>query len=64
MESAKHIHKDHIGAIIDLDYSPTGREFVTGSFDKTVRIFPMIKVEVMMSIMLSECRLLIVLFYC
>ena len=40
MESAKHIHKDHIGAIIDLDYSPTGREFVTGSFDKTVRIFP------------------------
>ena len=39
MESAKTIHRDHIGAIIDLDYSPTGREFVTGSFDKTIRIF-------------------------
>jgi WD repeat and SOF domain-containing protein 1 len=32
-------HKDHIGAVMDLDYSPTGRSFVTGSFDKTVRIF-------------------------
>ena len=32
-------HKDHIGAVMDIDYSPTGRSFVTGSFDKTVRIF-------------------------
>ena len=24
---------------MDLDYAPTGREFVTGSYDKTVRIF-------------------------
>ncbi len=39
MDAAKTIHRDHIGAIIDLDYSPTGREFVTGSFDKTIRIF-------------------------
>lgn len=24
---------------MDIDYSPTGREFVTGSYDRTVRIF-------------------------
>ena len=24
---------------MDLDYSPTGKEFVTGSYDKTLRIF-------------------------
>ena len=40
VEAAKVIHKDHINAILDIDYSPTGREFVTGSFDKTIRIFP------------------------
>ena len=34
------IHKDHIKAILDIDFAPTGREFVTGSFDKTIRIFP------------------------
>ena len=33
------IHKDHILAVLDIDYSPTGKEFVTGSFDKTIRIF-------------------------
>lgn len=25
---------------LDVDYSPTGKEFVTGSYDKTLRIFP------------------------
>lgn len=30
---------DHVAAVIDIDYSPTGREFVTGSYDKTIRIF-------------------------
>ncbi len=24
---------------MDLDYAPTGKEFVTGSYDKTIRIF-------------------------
>lgn len=33
------IHKDHVSAVMDIDYSPTGREFVTGSYDRTVRIF-------------------------
>lgn len=40
MDKAKMIHKDHIGAVLDVDFSPTGREFVSGSFDKTIRIFP------------------------
>ena len=39
MDKAKIIHKDHIGAISDLDYASTGREFVTGSFDRTLRVF-------------------------
>ena len=34
------IHKDHVSAILDIDFAPTGREFVTSSFDKTIRIFP------------------------
>jgi WD repeat and SOF domain-containing protein 1 len=33
------IHKDHVGAVLDVAFSPTGREFVTGSYDRTVRIF-------------------------
>ncbi|XP_053206603.1 DDB1- and CUL4-associated factor 13-like [Panonychus citri] len=32
-------HVDHISAVIDVDYSPTGRELVSGSYDKTLRIF-------------------------
>lgn len=39
MDKAKMIHKDHISSVMDIDYSPTGREFVTGSYDKTIRIF-------------------------
>ncbi|KAL6553992.1 hypothetical protein OROMI_019665 [Orobanche minor] len=34
------VHKDHVSAVLDIDYSPTGREFVTGSYDRSVRIFP------------------------
>ena len=34
------IHKDHVSAVIAIDYSPTGKEFVSGSYDKTIRIFP------------------------
>lgn len=35
----RQIHKDHISAVIDVDYSPTGKELVSGSYDKTIRIF-------------------------
>ncbi|XP_069776353.1 DDB1- and CUL4-associated factor 13 [Narcine bancroftii] len=34
------IHKDHVSAVLDIDYSPTGAEFVSASFDKSIRIFP------------------------
>ncbi|GFR11905.1 DDB1- and CUL4-associated factor 13, partial [Trichonephila clavata] len=34
------VHKDHVRAVLDVDYSPTGKEFVSGSHDTTVRIFP------------------------
>ena len=40
LDKIRMIHKDHILAVLDIDYSPTGKEFVTGSFDKTLRIFP------------------------
>lgn len=40
-DQAKMVHKDHVGAILDVDFSPTGREFVSGSFDKSIRIFGM-----------------------
>lgn len=34
------IHKDHISAVMSVAFSSSGREFVTGSFDRTIRIFP------------------------
>ncbi|XP_071811688.1 DDB1- and CUL4-associated factor 13-like [Apostichopus japonicus] len=40
LDEAICVHRDHVSAVIDVDYSPTGKEFVTGSFDKSIRIFP------------------------
>lgn len=37
------VHMDHVSAVLDVDYSPTGKEFVSASFDKSVRIFPVDK---------------------
>lgn len=37
------IHMGHTSAVIDVDYAPTGRELVSGSYDKTVRIFESLK---------------------
>lgn len=37
------VHMDHVSAVLDVDYSPTGKEFVSASFDKSIRIFPMDK---------------------
>lgn len=39
LDQALKIHKGHIGAVISLDYSPTGMQFVSGSYDKTIRLF-------------------------
>jgi DDB1- and CUL4-associated factor 13 len=33
------VHMDHCGAVMSLDYAPTGKEFVSASYDKTIRIF-------------------------
>ncbi|XP_044501362.1 DDB1- and CUL4-associated factor 13-like isoform X2 [Mangifera indica] len=39
LDEAKYVHMGHESAVMDIDYSPTGREFVTGSYDRTIRIF-------------------------
>jgi DDB1- and CUL4-associated factor 13 len=39
LDSAQVVHKDHVYAVMCVDYSPTGRTFVSGSYDRTVRIF-------------------------
>jgi len=41
LDKALKVHTDHVAAVLDIDYSPTGREFVTGSYDRTIRIFPL-----------------------
>lgn len=35
----RRVFRGHVNAVLDIDYSPTGREFVTGSYDSTVNIF-------------------------
>jgi DDB1- and CUL4-associated factor 13 len=39
LQTPRMIHKDHVSAVMDVAYSPTGREFVSGGYDRTVRIF-------------------------
>jgi WD repeat and SOF domain-containing protein 1 len=39
LQRALLVHKDHVSAVMDISYSPTGREFVSGSYDRTIRIF-------------------------
>lgn len=39
LSTASCIHKDHVSSVMDVDFSPTGREFATASYDRTVRIF-------------------------
>ena len=39
LDHAINVLKDHVSAVMSVDYSPTGNEIVTGSYDRTVRIF-------------------------
>ncbi|GEQ69744.1 hypothetical protein JCM33374_g3418 [Metschnikowia sp. JCM 33374] len=39
LSKSLNVYKDHVSAITDLDFSPTGKELVTGSYDKTIRIY-------------------------
>lgn len=34
-----HSLQDHVNAVTDVDYSPTGKEIVSSSYDRTIRIF-------------------------
>mmetsp|Transcript_30858 Transcript_30858/g.100457 ORF Transcript_30858/g.100457 Transcript_30858/m.100457 type:complete len:458 (-) Transcript_30858:70-1443(-) len=39
LDSATNVHKDFVSAVMDVDFSPTGREFVAGAYDRSVRLF-------------------------
>ena len=39
LSSALVVHKDHVGAVMDVSFSPTGRKIVTGSYDRTIRLW-------------------------
>ncbi|KHJ97317.1 WD domain, G-beta repeat protein [Oesophagostomum dentatum] len=39
LDNPKYLHSGHTAAVVDLDYSPTGQEIVSGSFDRSVRIY-------------------------
>jgi DDB1- and CUL4-associated factor 13 len=39
MKRALNVHKDHVAAIMDIEFSPTGEELVTGAYDRTIRLW-------------------------
>lgn len=39
LKKSLNVYKDHVSSVMDVDFSPTGEELVTGSYDKTIRIF-------------------------
>lgn len=39
LKRSLNVFKDHVSAVMDVDFSPTGQEIVTGSYDKTIRLF-------------------------
>lgn len=55
LESPVMVHMDHVSAVLDVDYSPTGKEFVSASFDKSIRIFPVDKGHSRWVILLLSC---------
>jgi len=40
LDQPTRIYKGHTSAVMSVSWSPTGREFVTGSYDRTMRLFP------------------------
>ncbi|KAL6450772.1 SOF1 Protein SOF1 [Candida maltosa Xu316] len=40
MAKALKTYKGHVAPVMSVDFAPTGQELVTGSWDKTLRIFP------------------------
>lgn len=39
MSTATQVFKDHVGPVMSCDWSPTGRDFVSGSYDRTLRLW-------------------------
>ncbi|KAG0258617.1 rRNA-processing protein sof1 [Mortierella polycephala] len=39
MDKAQNVLKDHVSAVMSVDYSPTGEEVVTGGYDRTIRLY-------------------------
>lgn len=39
LKAPTHMYKGHVSAVMSVSWAPTGREFVTGSYDRTMRIF-------------------------
>ncbi|TKA56856.1 hypothetical protein B0A53_01257 [Rhodotorula sp. CCFEE 5036] len=39
LSTTTQIYKGHVGAVMSCDWSPTGREFVSGSYDRTLRLW-------------------------
>ncbi|KAK0545999.1 Protein sof1 [Tilletia horrida] len=39
LKSATQIYKDHVAAVMSVSYSPTGQELVSGSYDRTLRLW-------------------------
>eukprot|EP01060_Flectonema_neradi_P005911 TRINITY_DN13968_c0_g1_i2.p1 TRINITY_DN13968_c0_g1~~TRINITY_DN13968_c0_g1_i2.p1 ORF type:complete len:450 (+),score=85.90 TRINITY_DN13968_c0_g1_i2:91-1440(+) len=39
MDKAQLVFVSHVAAVLDVDYSPTGKEIVSSSFDKTIRLW-------------------------
>jgi DDB1- and CUL4-associated factor 13 len=39
LDKAVNVLKDHVGAVMDVDFAPTGQEIVTAGYDRTLRIY-------------------------
>lgn len=39
MDRALNVLKDHVAAVMDVDFSPTGEELVSASYDRTIRLW-------------------------
>jgi DDB1- and CUL4-associated factor 13 len=39
LSRALNVLKDHVSAVMDVEFSPTGEELVSGSYDRTIRIW-------------------------
>jgi WD repeat and SOF domain-containing protein 1 len=38
-DKAQNIHKGHVAAVMDVEFSPTGEELVSASYDRSIRIW-------------------------